>query len=169
MDDVTCCKPVRVIALGSPNGDDRLAWAVVDRLRQLPEFDQVLSDRVSLVECDRPGAILVEHLAAEGFALIVDALVDGGPPGRILRVDSLRRIPLSDTAGSHGFGLADSLRLAEMLGCLRAPWLLLGITIEPPTVAAPADQPLSPAVADAIETLARMIAMELSVEIPLPA
>ncbi|GGB81094.1 hydrogenase [Marinobacterium zhoushanense] len=104
-----------IIGVGSPAGDDRLGWEVIARLKaKLP--DEANCDLWAL---DRPGAGLIEYLDRAEVCWLVDALLSKDTPGRYLQ-PGLELLMQSDdrASGSHGFGLADTLRLAERLGML---------------------------------------------------
>lgn len=131
---------LQVIGVGSPAGDDRLGWEVIARLKaQLPA-----QTRCDLWALDRPGASLIEYLANAEWCWLVDALLIEGTPGRYCQPGWKQLMRSGDSAvGSHGFGLADSLRLAERLGMLPARLELHCLTIN---AADTLSEQLSPAV-----------------------
>lgn len=103
-----------------------------------------------------PGLEVVELTGAEGLidlldgrpTMVVDAVVDAGPPGALLDLlpGDLGRVRAFST---HGIGVAEALALAEALNgpeVLRG-LRLLGVTIHPPSGWAPG---LSAEVADAV-------------------
>ncbi|MCP5153041.1 MAG: hydrogenase maturation protease [Ectothiorhodospiraceae bacterium] len=109
---------VRVIGLGSPLGDDRVGWEVVDGL--LPHLGPGAAPpgiEIEVLALDRPGADLGRHLADADLVVLVDALVDGGPAGRVRRLTATEVAAASAAAGAstHGFGVAEALRLAAAL------------------------------------------------------
>ena len=142
-----------MLAVGSPFGDDAVGWAAARALREHPGFRAGLAEQVSVVECDRPGMALVELIAGAGFVVLLDAVVDGGVPGRVLRIDSIDALAATGPCSSHGLGLAESLRMAAALGELDAAWVVLGASIEP-AAAASSQGALSAATARAAERLA---------------
>ncbi|HWE37358.1 MAG TPA: hydrogenase maturation protease [Isosphaeraceae bacterium] len=103
---------VLVVGLGSPHGDDQVGWAVVERLRPLlPPF--------ATARAVGGGLDLLACLEGQDAAIVVDAAAPSGRPGRVHVLDwpcpdlvALR--PLS----THGPGLVEALRLAEVLGRL---------------------------------------------------
>ncbi|MBT00463.1 MAG: hypothetical protein CMI01_17605 [Oceanospirillaceae bacterium] len=106
---------LRIIGVGSPSGDDRAGWEVIDRLK--PRIPVQWS--IELIALDRPGSGLVEWLANVPECWLVDAIQVEGVPGRCLQpgLDELLQADVA-TAGSHGFGLSESLNLAATLGLL---------------------------------------------------
>ncbi len=113
---------LRVVAVGSPNGDDRVGWEVVERLRQELALagvqTMVLRDPVSLVH----------HLEGCAGVILVDACRSGAEAGTIFRL-TWPACELDTTGGpsTHGFGVAGALALAEALGRLPPQVVLLGV------------------------------------------
>lgn len=76
--------PLLLLGLGSPFGDDRLGWEVVDRLAAVPELPSDLIMRkarrggLELLDC-------LDRLPPGGTwnILVVDALDTGGEPGTV--------------------------------------------------------------------------------------
>jgi hydrogenase maturation protease len=107
-----------MVGVGSPFGDDRVGWEVVEALEAQSWWRELAGRRVNAHLCDRPGAALAGLLQGAGWAIIVDAAhLPDTPPGTIrwLQPDqlSLLRAP-----SSHGFGVAEALALANELGQL---------------------------------------------------
>ncbi|SEG49502.1 hydrogenase maturation protease [Marinobacterium lutimaris] len=118
---------LKIIGIGSPNGDDRLGWTVIERLSER------LGERkdVELIALDRPGVGLIDYLAGETECWLVDAVKsERKAPGCYLQpgLDQLLQAG-SATTGSHGVGLAEALNLAGTLGLLPQRLELHGITI----------------------------------------
>jgi hydrogenase maturation protease len=138
---------VKVVGLGSPHGDDRAAWRVVEML-QAPEA-------VALGEPSR----LLEHLDGCAKLVLVDACRSGRPPGTILRL-SLPHAALGTFPGrsSHGLSVGAVLALAEQLGRLPPALVLYAIEAQ----SCEPNQELSPAVSAALAELCRRVRQELS-------
>ncbi len=131
-----------VIGLGSPHGDDRAGWAIVDRL-------EAQGDTRARRVCD--GVELLAALEGQDDVVIVDASAPVDTPGRV-RVFVW---PCPELAGmrawsTHGLGLVDALRLAEALGQLPKRTTIVAIEGE----TARAGAPLSEAVARTVSDLA---------------
>jgi hydrogenase maturation protease len=114
---------IRVIGLGSPFGDDRAGWRVIELLQgQVPAC-------VELVALDRPGAGLIAWLEGVERLVLIDALIGGLPRGEVLRIDPAETKGGTAAFSSHGLDLAGTLRLAETLA-LRPPQIALyGIAV----------------------------------------
>lgn len=101
-----------VAGLGSPHGDDRLGWAVIDRLRsRLPP---------GVTACKALGGLdLLGCLEGQDAAVVVDASAPAGRPGEIRSFDwPCRELAEGEPLGTHGMGLVAALRMAEALGRL---------------------------------------------------
>ena len=60
----------RILAIGSPHGDDQIAWCVADRLiRESPFRDRT--------ECVASPWAVLDHLDASGPLIIIDACRSG--------------------------------------------------------------------------------------------
>lgn len=116
---------IRVIGLGSPFAADRVGWQVVERLRGR------VAKEVDLVTLDRPGATLVNWMPGVDRLLLVDAIDDGGTPGRMLEFGPSDLQYGTHALSSHQQMLVTTLRLAEALGCRPPSVRLFGITIDP--------------------------------------
>lgn len=110
-----------MLGVGSPHGDDRLGWWVVEALERSP---------VPGVEVRSIGdpMQLLDHLDGVETLVVVDACRSGREPGSIVRrewpADDILR---DDSCSSHGFGLARVLELAGALGRLPRSVILIGV------------------------------------------
>jgi len=140
-------KRTLVAGIGSPFGDDRAGWAAVEAARRTLRDAPSAGGAAHFICLDRPGAALAHALAGWDAAILADAMRTGAPPGTV-RVIAPEQLAADCTgaASTHGFGVADALRLAGALGTLPARLALVGIEADP----AAADHDLSPAVAAAL-------------------
>lgn len=114
--------PIRVAGVGSPHGDDAVAWAVLRRLR---EHLKTRPD-VELYELDG-GQRLLDMLDGRGTLLLVDALA-GAEPGTIHRFDwPDSRVARMRPGSTHNLCPAEALALAATLGTLPPRVVLFGI------------------------------------------
>lgn len=133
----------RVIGLGSPFGDDRAGWRVIERLRgRVPPG-------ADLQALDRPGAALVTWLDGVDWLILVDAVDDPPARGSYGRVDTAQLAMSGRPVTSHALRLDETLALAAALGTLPERIDLYGIAIDPCS-----GPELSPAVDAATATLA---------------
>lgn len=131
---------IRVIGIGSGNGDDSAGLRVTEALVRTG----ALPPDVAVATCERP-LDLVDLLAETDAVLLVDATRSGRRPGTLHRPDPAA---LRDGTrfSSHALGVGEALRLAEALG--RRPVRLELVGIE----AGPIEgTQLSPAVRSALE------------------
>ncbi|MBA4502410.1 hydrogenase maturation protease [Marinobacterium marinum] len=140
-----------IIGIGSPFGDDRAGWEVIERLQRMK-----LPPCVRLLSLDRPGVELIERMQGHAQVTLIDAMHDRNhPPGTLLALQPSQLAHLN-LCSSHAFGLAQTLALALRLNRLPARLHLIGIGVTPPSTFCP-DEHISPEVEAAIETLARQL------------
>lgn len=137
---------VRIVGLGSGQGDDRLGFAAVAALerRGVPAGCEVQV-------CGNPATELLALLAGTPHAILVDAMVDGGAAGRVLCCAPGTLAARTRATSSHGVSVDGVLELAAALGLLPPRLTLLGITIDP--AQNPHGAALSPAVGAALPAL----------------
>jgi hydrogenase maturation protease len=119
-------RPIRIVGVGSPLGDDALAWEVVRNLRQRQGLPSDVE--VYMVE---GGQRLLDRLDGRGTLFLIDALVAGTRPGTIHRfvwphpsIEALR------PGSTHDLRPAEALRLAEALGIAPPHIVVFGIEVE---------------------------------------
>ncbi len=147
-----------ILGIGSPFGDDRAGWLVIDALTA----DRAAGERTGLVlaALDRPGAALLDSLRnAERAVLIdaVDATGHGVAPGTLLALEP-QQLSAVARLSSHGFGVAEALALATAIGALPAELTVVGITIAPGALEAEPSAPVRAAalrLADRLQTWLR--------------
>lgn len=110
-----------VIGLGSPHGDDRAGWALVDLLGPHPGPD---AEAAAVSEPCR----LLDHLDNCDHLILVDAARGGQAPGTVRRLtcpgdDLLTSLGRS----SHGLGLGAILALGEALNRLPPRVTIFGL------------------------------------------
>jgi len=99
----------RVIGLGSPFGEDRAGWLVIDRLQgRVPAS-------VEVIALDRPGAALVNWMRDCEHLVLIDAVLAPEKCGTyaLLKIDEL--VQPSAVSG-HMLNLAETVALAKALG-----------------------------------------------------
>lgn len=140
--------PELIIGIGSPFGDDRAGWAVIEGLQAASP-----PATLKLLSLDRPGPELIELMQSQGRVTLIDALLtEDYPPGQCMALTPAQLAQANSTS-SHGFGLAQTLSLARALNQLPEDLQLLTITIKQTSV----DTAMSPEVASAAEALARQL------------
>lgn len=118
--------PIRIVGLGSDQGDDALGWRIVTAVQRKLQNPAVHS------ACVATGAALLELLDGQGSLVVVDAVCSGGVPGSWHRyqwpLESLERMRHWST---HGLGLVEVLPLAQTLGLLPPRVEVWGVEIDP--------------------------------------
>jgi hydrogenase maturation protease len=127
-----------------------------------PELARRLRERgapLEAVEHEREPSDLIELWDGAALAFVVDAVVSGGRPGRVHRLE-VGPDPLpaahAATASSHAFGLREVVELARTLGRLPERLVVYGIEGE----SFEAGTPLSPAVSAAVDEVAEAMVGE---------
>ena len=140
---------LRVVGIGSPFGDDRVGWQVVEALRDLAH-----ESGVEAALCADPASELLGLLRGAESVIVVDGIRSGATPGTLVRC---MRADLNAGPGAlsgHGVSIPQLLDLAETLGELPAEIEFFGIEIDSAHLCAGS---LSPAVEAAIPRLVTMI------------
>ncbi|KAB2310416.1 hydrogenase maturation protease [Betaproteobacteria bacterium SCN2] len=103
---------VRILCIGSPTEPDNLGFLVAHAL--MGRFDP---EKIEVVALDRPGPRLIEHMRGADTVILVDAVKGGAAAGTLHKLEgrSLDGLIMHHTS-SHGFGLAETLALADRMG-----------------------------------------------------
>jgi hydrogenase maturation protease len=155
--------PILVVGLGNPlAGDDGIGYRMAEALSQ----DLTLPDGVE-VECGGTDLLRLEdRMANRAHVIVLDALLDDGPPGRLRMFgpEPADLCALVETQGhAHHLSAAQAiLLLRSVTGTLAGTSVvLLGITVRG-TVASPELSPdlaarLPRLVRDALDTIRRLM------------
>jgi hydrogenase maturation protease len=149
---------VSIIALGSDHGDDRVGFAALEALaeRDVPQG-------CALHACANPATELLVLLADTEHAILVDAMVDGGSAGRVLRCAPGEFAARPAQASSHGLSVDSVLALASALGMLPATLTMVGVTID--SERDPYAEGLSPPVRAALPALVEHVLAAAAAEV----
>ncbi len=148
---------VRIVGLGSGEGDDRLGFAAVAALAR-----RGVPAGCDLQVCGNPATELLALFAGTTHAILVDAMVDGGAAGRVLCCAPGALTARARATSSHGISVDGVLALADALGRLPPRLTLLGITID--AQQCPHGDTLSPAVAAALPALVDRVLATVNLE-----
>lgn len=111
-----------MLILGCGNrdrGDDAAGVLVAERLRDLGLDAQI---------CSGQAMELIDAWNGADDVIIVDAVMTGGPAGKVWLWDGKQlTLPKSLSLSTHGFGVAEAIRLARILGCLPKHLRIFGI------------------------------------------
>lgn len=138
---------IRVLALGSPHGDDQVGWIVAQRLSLDPE----LAPFVHLLSS--PWDVL-EYLEPRCSIIVIDACHGGSNVGTVVKVP-VSRLPQSNLAScsTHGGQLSDALELARRLNKVARQIVVFAIVIEVCEVGAAMSESASNAVSEAVAVI----------------
>jgi hydrogenase maturation protease len=155
-------RPLRVVGVGSPHGDDALAWEVVRQLQQASERGGISAPGEIEYHIVSGGPQLLDLLDGRGTLLLVDALA--ASPSFPDRIGSIHRLGWPDPrlevlrpGTTHHLCPAETLQLAAALGVVPPRvviWAITGAVFDPQTG-------LSPAVTAAIPDLVQRLAADL--------
>lgn len=138
-----------IIGIGSPFGDDRAGWLVIEHLQRM-----ALPAQLTLKSLDRPGPELIGQMQGFDQVTLIDAVrAHDQSVGICLPLD-LSQLMQQDSCSSHGFGLAHTLTLAQALGQLPPRLQLWGICID--------DRLAGESVSKEVIAAARHLAQQLS-------
>ncbi len=139
---------MRVIAIGSPHGDDAVGPAVVAELERLGADAELAFAR--------DPAELVLLLEGQERVVLVDAVAGAGEPGTVLHLTPERLAAVARPISSHGLSVPRALELARALnGASRID--IVGVAIDA-AQAAPGERPgLSAPVSAAVPKAAALV------------
>ena len=151
---MTANQPARVLILGIGNlllSDEGVGVHAVRCLAQ-----KELPPGVEILDGGTSGADLVDHLEGRTKVIVIDAAAGDGQPGTLYRCEARDLIEQEGALSLHEFGLADSLHMAERLGC--APQRVIVLGVQPATMEPGME--LSPAVAAVLPEVLRLALAE---------
>jgi len=149
-----------VIGCGSSlRGDDAVGLLAVEILRKM-----TLPSNIQLVSAGLPGLSLLDLLAGYDRALLVDAVLTGGPAGEVLELN-LAELESSATrlVSAHDLALPEVLALGYLLKGEEMPQklVIMGISVEQDSLLP--GQPLSAEGRIGAELAANLIVKKLAV------
>jgi hydrogenase maturation protease len=145
-----------VVVIGVGNrmmGDDAVGPLVIDRLvGRLPE-------PVALVESVGDATHLLDTWRDARLAVVVDAVVSGGVPGAVHRIDGKAGFPSSwHSASTHLIGVVEAVELGDAVDMLPDELIVFGIEID----RVEAGVTLTTEVAAAVEQVADLVVEEIA-------
>lgn len=146
-----------VLVLGIGNvlmGDEGVGVHVVRRLELAP-----LPDNVRCLDGGTGSFLLLEPMQQAARVVLIDATIDGNPPGTLRRLTPRFSSDYPATLTAHDIGLKDLLDAAYLM---EAP---LDVTLFTISIAAPqaVGMDLSPSIAERIDEIAGIIRDDLSI------
>ncbi len=119
-----------MIGIGSPFGDDRIGWELIEYLAETGFTDQFPSGNITLEKADRPGGLLISLIRDADLAILVDAMQSGRPAGTVCRFLPGDLLPESGLLSGHALGVADTLALGQALGELPRQVVIYGVEMD---------------------------------------
>jgi hydrogenase maturation protease len=114
---------IRVVGVGSPHGDDRVGWRLVEDLAELA------GPGVEAVAVAEPLGML-DHLDGCSALIVVDACRTGRAAGSaVILTWPEDRPEFEGSASTHGLNLAMVLQMADVLGHLPPSVLLFAVEV----------------------------------------
>lgn len=150
---------IKVLGIGSPFGDDQLAWKVLDLLQQNPHLQKYIPQPIFIEKLDRPGLHLLNLIQETRTVFLIDAVKTNTVPGTMHRLKNQEIESFnSQLLSSHGIGVGEALRLGRALNNLPQDIILYGIEIS----SQPSGFNISPKINRSIVQLAEQLANELN-------
>lgn len=145
-----------IVGLGSPFGDDRFGWLVIERLQnELSEADDVTT-----ICCDRSGVDWIHQYQPAEKLIFVDAVKSGKVPGTlhhmILTPSEFDNLPAAYS--SHGVGIREGLAIAAEVVELPEMIEFYGLELEQ----CDADTEVSEIIAEQTPALAKQLLTRLT-------
>jgi len=145
-----------VLVLGIGNvlmGDEGVGVEVVRQISQMP-----LPNNVQCLDGGTGSFLLLEPMQRADRIILIDATIDGNPPGTVTRLTPNFSSDYPKTLTAHDIGLKDLLDAAYLTG-IPLELTLLAISIDPPAFVG---MDLSPAMAARVPEIVRCVLEELA-------
>lgn len=123
---------IKVLGIGSPFGEDQAGWKAADLLSQRPALRAVGHDQLCIERHDRPGVRLLELMRGDSVVYLIDAVMSGGLPGSLYRLEDMDIDQADCNLSSHAIGVAQTVQLGRALEQLPPSLIFYGIEITQP-------------------------------------
>jgi len=120
---------LKVFGIGSPFGDDRIGWVVVEMLKQKSELIPYISKSLYLENLDRPCVELLDSMRGTKIVILIDAIKSGSPLGTIHQYENPQFENNLNLFSTHSMGVMQTLQLGAALNDLPEQLFLYGIEI----------------------------------------
>lgn len=148
---------LKVLGIGSPFGDDRVGWAVVEMLQKKPELMPYIPEQLYLEKIDQPCISLLDSVRKTRTVILIDAIKSGSPLGTIHQYENPQFEDKFSLFSTHGMGINQVLQLGAILNNLPEEIFLYGIEIDQINY----EEVISRSVYKAAESLAEIIALKI--------
>jgi len=119
-------RSVKVVGIGSPYGNDRLGWHVVERLKS-----RYTEAQLEIVAADRPGILLLQIIQDTGLTILIDAVNAADRLDDIVCLSKLDLVSSHYPFSSHDIGIREALSLGQTLNILPNDIILFGLCVDP--------------------------------------
>lgn len=152
---------VAVIGLGQElRADDAVGLEVLRRWQQ--QYPQTAASPSLRVEISPlPGLQLLDLFEGADAVVLVDALQSGRPPGTILHLDHDALAAFQGSPSAHGWGVAETLALAEQLGVVLPDITILAIEGESVSMGSGMSPAVEAALPEVVQRLQALIMQRL--------
>ena len=150
-------KPIHVVGMGSPHGDDQVGWQAIAYLQQSSTFQQTCGNRVALYTCETPLDGFLERAKESQTLIVIDAVVAGSVPGTIMRLTEDNLPKTCFPSSSHGYGVAQMITLGRAMNMLPSHLVVIGVEINE----AKPGEPLGAWLALAFKQLEKLVVDEI--------
>jgi hydrogenase maturation protease len=120
---------IKILGIGSPFGDDRVGWAVIEILQQNPDLMSYIPKLVHLEKLDRPSTGLLETMQDAKTVILIDAMKTGAHLGALYQFENPQFENPPKILSTHGMGVLETLQLGVALNELPKQITLYGIEI----------------------------------------
>lgn len=120
---------IKILGIGSPFGDDRVGWAVIEILQQNPDIMSYIPKLVHLEKLDRPSTGLLETMQDAKIVILIDAIKTGAHLGTLHQFENPQFKNKPKILSTHGMGVMETLQLGAALNELPQQVTLYGIEI----------------------------------------
>lgn len=118
-----------ILGIGSPFGDDRLGWEVVQGLQQKKTLQVYSAEQLQFMSCDRPGLNLLDLMQQAKTVFLIDAVRTGAKVGSLLYLENEEIKTINSIQSTHEFGLANTIEMGKNLHLLPKNLVLYGIEV----------------------------------------
>ncbi|MFW2571387.1 hydrogenase maturation protease [Legionella sp. 29fVS95] len=118
-----------ILGIGSPFGDDRLGWEVVQGLQQKKALQDYSTEQLQFMACDRPGLNLLDWMQQAKTVFLIDAVRTGAKVGSLLYLENEEIKTINPIQSTHEFGLANTIEMGKILNLLPKKLVLYGIEV----------------------------------------
>lgn len=147
-------RSIRILGIGSFSGADQVGLLVIKRIKAKLQ-DHPANEEVDIDFYDRPGMHLIELIKEAEIVHLIDAMMSAREEGFIHRYTDINVFQaINHSLSSHGYGVAEALQLAKVMGSLPNQLVIHGVEISK-------EKKLTPNIIQACTLIAEQIIAEV--------